>query len=208
MRPLYRFGYVLCNLGYVGFFRGRVFGRAHVPLSGGVLLVCNHQSFLDPVLATLALPRECHYMARDSLFAIPRLRRLIETLNAFPVRRGTADVTAIKETLRRLKAGALITMFPEGTRTTDGSVQPMQSGAVLIARKAGVPIVPTAIMGAFEAWPRTARLPRPHPIVVAYDAPIPPDQLGEPDAAMDEIRRRIVRLMERYGGGVRSRSRR
>ena len=206
MRPLYRFGYVLCNLGYAGFFRGRVFGRRHVPLSGGVLLVCNHQSFLDPVLATLALPRECHYMARDSLFAIPRLRWLIETLNAFPVRRGTADVAAIKETLRRLKAGALITMFPEGTRTPDGSVQPMHSGAVLIARKAGVPIVPTAIMGAFEAWPRTARLPRPHPIIVAYDAPLLPDQLGEPDEAIEEIRLRIVRLMQRYGDGVRSRS--
>jgi 1-acyl-sn-glycerol-3-phosphate acyltransferase len=170
-----------------------------VPTTGGVLLVCNHQSFLDPVLATQALPRECHYMARASLFRNAFFRRLIESLNAFPVKPGTADVGAIKQALRRLRRGALITAFPEGTRTPDGHVQPMHPGVVLIARRAGVPIVPTLILGAFECWPRQARLPWPRPIIVAYAQPLwPTEMVGVDDErCIGVIRERIVRMMER-----------
>jgi 1-acyl-sn-glycerol-3-phosphate acyltransferase len=185
---------------FAGFCRGRVFGTRNVPLTGGVLLVCNHQSFLDPILATFALPRECHYMARDSLFRNPLFRRLIEGLNAFPIKRGTADMWAIKETLRRLKAGRLVTTFPEGTRTEDGSVGAMQPGVILLARKAGVPVVPAMILGAFEAWPRHSPLPRPHPIIVAYGEPLPPEmlkRLGD-EECIRVVRDRIIALMERY----------
>jgi 1-acyl-sn-glycerol-3-phosphate acyltransferase len=165
-----------------------------------VLLVCNHQSFLDPVLATLALPRECHYMARDSLFKNAWFRRLIESLNAFPVKRGAADVGAIKETLRRLKRGALVTVFPEATRTADGSIRPMQPGVVLIARKTQAPLIPTLILGAFEAWPRHALLPNPAPIIIAYGEPLQPDEMGDlsDEECIDVVRGRIVALMQRY----------
>ena len=127
-----RRGYAICRLLaqvlFIGLFRGRVFGTQRVPRAGGVLLVSNHQSFLDPVLATLALPRECNYMARHTLFNIAWLRPIMEYLNAFPVKRGTADMGAIKETLRRLKAGKVVLTFPEATRTVDGSVGPMRAG--------------------------------------------------------------------------------
>lgn len=200
MRAWYRFCRLLCHAAFLSYWRGRVFGVRRVPKSGGVILVCNHQSYLDPVLATLALPRECHYMARDSLFADPYFRRLIESLNAFPIRRGTADVGAIKETLRRLRQGALITVFPEATRTPDGSVGPMQAGVVLIARKARVPLVPTMILGAYESWPRQAKFPRPHPVIVAYGEPLSPEQLDRmpEQACIDEIRGRILELMGRF----------
>lgn len=200
MRPWYRFCRALCHAAFLTLFRGRVFGVRNVPRVGGVILVCNHQSFLDPVLATLALPRECHYMARDSLFRNPLFRRLIESLNAFPVKRGAADVGAIKETLRRLRSGALVTIFPEGTRTPDGSIQPMQPGVVLIARKAGVPLVPTLILGAFEAWPRDAKLPRPHPVIVAYGRPLAPDEIGQSSeqACIETLRGRILAMQERF----------
>lgn len=200
MRPWYRFCRFLCHTGFLLFFRGRVFGAQRVPLKGGVVLVCNHQSFLDPVLATLALRRECHYMARDTLFKNERFRWLIESLNAFPIKRGTADISSIKETLRRLKDGALITVFPEGTRTPDGSVLPMQSGVVLIARKAGVPMIPTLILGAFEAWPRHAKLPRPRPVIVAYGEPLSPEQIKTMDEkeCVAELRRRIIEMMREY----------
>lgn len=199
MRSWYRFCRFLCQLSFLALFRGRTFGVRYVPRTGGVLLVCNHQSFLDPVLATLALPRECHYMARDTLFANPRFRKLIESLNAFPVKRGTADVGAIKETLKRLKSGGLVTVFPEATRTPDGSVQPMQPGVVLLARKARVPIVPTMILGAFEAWPRQAKLPHPARVIVAYDEPIPVERLEQMDemACIELVRARIVEMMRR-----------
>ncbi|MFN0134751.1 MAG: lysophospholipid acyltransferase family protein [Phycisphaerae bacterium] len=200
MRPWYRFCRFFCHAAFLLFFRGRVFGSRRVPLTGGVVLVCNHQSFLDPVLATLALQRECHYMARDTLFKNGRFRWLIESLNAFPIKRGTADIGSIKETLRRLKAGALITVFPEGTRSPDGSVLPMQSGVVLIARKAGVPMIPTLILGAFEAWPRHAKLPRPRPVIVAYGEPLTAEQIKSMDEkeCVAELRRRIIEMMREY----------
>ncbi|MBU0640756.1 MAG: 1-acyl-sn-glycerol-3-phosphate acyltransferase [Planctomycetes bacterium] len=200
MRLWYRLCRIACQALFLLLWRGRVFGAHHVPRSGGVLLVCNHQSFLDPPLATLALPRECHYMARHTLFRRPLFRRLIESLNGFPVKRGTADIGAIKETLRRLKRGALVTVFPEGTRTTSGRVGTMQPGVILLARKARRPIVPTLILGAFEAWPRNARLPRPAPIVIAYAAPLMPEQMRgmSDEECVTLVRARIVALMERY----------
>lgn len=204
MRLWYRFCRICCQTFYMLFFRGRVFGTVNVPRAGGVLLACNHQSFLDPPLATLALPRECHYMARDTLFHNPLFRRLIESLNGFAVKRGTADVGAIKETLRRLKRGALVTLYPEGTRTLDGSVGPMQPGFVLLARKARVPIVPTLILGAFEAWPRHAPLPTPSPIVVAYGTPLRPEEMTElsDEQCVNVLRDRIVQLMKRHSTGL------
>lgn len=180
--------------------RGRVFGTHHVPRTGGVLLLSNHQSFLDPVLATLAIPRECHFMARDTLFGKPGFDWLIRRLNAFAVKRGTADLKAVRETLRRLKDGNVVLAFPEGTRTEDGRVGQLRSGAVLIARKARVPVVPTLILGAFEAWPRTSKLPYMQPVVVAYDRPLYPHLLPDvsDDALSAQVRERIVALQQRY----------
>ena len=81
-------------------------------------------------------------MARESLFRFAPFRWLIRSLNAFPVRRGTADLAAVKEALRRLKAGNVVLVFPEGTRTRDGSIGPMHGGPAAIAARAGVPMVP------------------------------------------------------------------
>ncbi|MFQ5807511.1 MAG: lysophospholipid acyltransferase family protein [Phycisphaerae bacterium] len=200
MRLWYRCCRAVAHALFFLLFRGRVFGVQNVPRTGGVLLVCNHQSFLDPIFATLALPRECHYMARDTLFRNRWFRRLIESLNAFPIKRGVADVGAIKETLRRLKQGALVTAFPEGTRTWDGSVGPMQPGTVLIARKAGVPLVPALLLGAYEVWPRQALLPRPAPVIVAYGQPLWPDQMKglSAEECTSVLRNRILEMMARY----------
>jgi len=200
MRLYYRICRRIAQAIYMLLFRGRVFGTQNVPVEGGVLLVCNHQSYFDPIIATLALPRECHYMARHTLFQNPWFRRLIESLNAFPVKRGTADVGAIKETLRRLKAQQLVTTFPEATRTTDGSLGSMVPGVVLLARKARVPLVPTLILGAYECWPRNARWPRLHPVIVAYGQPLSVEECKglSDDEAIGEARRRIQEMMDRY----------
>lgn len=197
-------GYAFCRLFsqlvFIFLFRGRVFGTRRVPRHGGVLLVSNHQSFLDPVLATFALPRECNYMARATLFDSKWLGPMIRRLNAFPVKRGTADLGAIKETLRRLKQGHVVLAFPEGTRTMDGSIGPMRTGVVLLARKAHVPIVPTLILGAFESWPRTAKLPRPRPILVAYADPIWPEEHRDwsDEECVEAVRGRIIELREQF----------
>lgn len=200
MRWGYRICRLMCQVAFLLLFRGRVFGLRNPPRTGGVLLICNHQSFLDPVLATLALPRECHYMARDTLFQQPLLRKVIQYLNAFPIKRNSADIGAVKESLQRLKRGNALVVFPEGTRTCDGAIQPLEPGAILIARKAGAVLVPTVIVGAFECWPRISPLPLPGRVVVAYGEPIAPDGLAHlsPEAAAAHVRELLNQLLQRY----------
>ena len=184
---------------FVMVFGIRVFGRSHLPRRGGVLVVSNHQSYLDPVLAAVGMPRPFHPMARASLFRLAPFRWLIRSLHAFPVRLGSADMGAIREALRRLKGGAVVLMFPEGTRTRDGSIGPLQAGPVLLARRAGVPILPVVIDGAFEAWPRTHPLPRPHRIRVACGRPVSPQASGRGDAAeiVQGLRHQMLDLQRR-----------
>lgn len=204
MRPYYRFFRFLSQWSMVLLLKARIFGMRNVPASGGVLLVANHQSFTDPLLATMALPREGNYMARDSLFENRWFGRLIESLNAFPVRRNAADVGAIKETLRRLKQGRVVLLFPEGTRSEDGRIGPMLPGLGAVARKAGVPIVPTLIDGVYQAWPRNRTLPGTGNAIVEYGRPILPDEYRDlnADQLLEMIRRRLTEMQRRWHGRV------
>ncbi len=178
-RPFYAFLRIVSRTIFRTYFRGRWAGVEGVPRTGGVLLAANHQSFLDPVLVGLPLPRECHYMARDSLFKNRWFRRLIVHLNAFPVRRGAADLGAVKEILRRLRNGAAVVVFPEATRTRDGSIGEINANSISIAKKAGVVIVPVIIDGAFDSYPRTAKFPRPARIRVTFAEPLSIEQVRE-----------------------------
>lgn len=213
MRLSYWFLRFVAQWIFILYGQGRVFGLQHVPRTGGVILACNHQSFFDPILVGLPLSRECHFMARDSLFRDRYFRFLIEFLNAFPVRRAAADVGAIKESLRRLKQGAAIATFPEGTRTWDGSIIPLQPGIIAIAKRARCPVVPTVIEGPYEIWPRHRRLPGRARVWVEYGRPVPAEQLAkmDPDEAAgyltdrlrtmhNALRQRIGRLVFDYEG--------
>ena len=119
---------------FVVVFGIRVFHRERLPACGGVLVISNHQSYLDPILAAVGMPRPFHPMARESLFRVAPFRWLIRSLYAFPVRRASADLGAIREALRRLKAGSVVLMFPEGTRTRDGSI-----GRLVLVRRGSKP---------------------------------------------------------------------
>jgi len=184
----------------VVYFKARRVGLRNVPVEGGALLVSNHQSFIDPVVVGIHIRREVHFMARDSLFTNAFFGRLIAAVNAFPVRRGSADLGAIKESLRLLKHGHLVLMFPEGTRTADGRVQPLLPGMFAIAKKAGVPIVPVLIEGVFKAWPRHQFLPVPGDVVVEYGAPIMPDEFADlsPDELTAAVRERLVAMQQNW----------
>ncbi len=196
VRPWYAFCRSLCRWFSVLFFRARVHGRHHVPESGGVLLLANHQSFFDPVLTTMALAREGHFMARDTLFDVPILGRLFVSLNAYPVRRGTADISAIKETLRRLKEGKVVVAFPEGTRTRDGSIGSFLPGVPAVALKARTLIVPVLIHGAYRSWPRHRHFPLPAEVIVVYGPPIDPVPYADRgvEALTDAVRDALIRL--------------
>jgi 1-acyl-sn-glycerol-3-phosphate acyltransferase len=207
MRLYYRFCRFLCQWLSTLYFKGRCHGLHHLPPEGGVLLVSNHQSYMDPVLAAMALPREGSYMARDSLFRNRFFGRLIGSLNAFPVRRGEADLSAIKEALRRLKQGHALLIFPEGTRTPDGTIRAMLPGVGAIAKKARVPIVPTLIDGVYQTWPRDRALPRPGNVIIEYGRPMMPAEYEHlsPEDLMAEIRRRLIAMQHRWHSRVPSR---
>jgi 1-acyl-sn-glycerol-3-phosphate acyltransferase len=174
----------------------RVFNRHYEPADGGVVYICNHQSFLDPMLMSFALRRPMNYMARDDLFRFPVFKQLIESWNAYPVRRGAADIGALKEAMRRLKKGGQTVVFAEGTRTGDGRIGPFLPGVALLAQRAADWTVPVLIDGAFEAWPRTRVAPRPGSIVVQYAQPIRREQAAQlqPDQFVERVRRTLIAM--------------
>jgi 1-acyl-sn-glycerol-3-phosphate acyltransferase len=181
-RPLYsRLWYdnlqVLCRLAGVVVFRTRWHGRWNIPPEGGGLVLSNHQSHLDPVLVGMAFNRRLNYLARDSLFGFAPFRWLINSLDAIPIDREGLGMSGLKETLRRLKRQELVLIFPEGTRTRDGQVGPLKPGFCALARRARVPLLPVAMDGAFQAWPRWRNYPLPGVIHVQVGAPILPHEV-------------------------------
>jgi len=200
MRLSYRICQFACQWFCILYFKVRCHGTRRVPASGGALLVCNHQSFMDPVLAAIALRRESSFMARDTLFANPLFKRLIKHLNAYPVKRNEADISAIKESLRRLKNGQVIVLFPEGTRTPDGKIHPLLPGLGAIAKKARVPIVPTLIDGIYQLWPRHQPIPAPGDVVIEYGEPIWPDDYADmsTEEVMNLIHDRLTGMQQRW----------
>lgn len=150
----------------------KVYDAANVPLSGGVVLVSNHQSFVDPVFIAAKLPRVLAFLAKSGLFKPPGFGWLIRQCNAFPVKQGAGDVGAMKASIALLQGGKSLLIFPEGSRTEDGELQPIAAGAALVIKRAKVPVVPVAIEGAFDVWPKHRLLPRTGKVRVKFGKPI------------------------------------
>ena len=172
----------------------RVFNRHFEPPTGGAIYICNHQSFLDPILMSFALQRPMNYMARDSLFRFPVFKQIISGFNAFPVKRGSADLGALKEAMRRLKDGGQVVVFAEGTRTPDARIAPFLPGVAMLAQRAAAWTVPVVIDGAYEAWPRTQTLPGGGSVVVQYAPPIPQADARtlKPEQFIQQVRQSII----------------
>jgi 1-acyl-sn-glycerol-3-phosphate acyltransferase len=177
------------------FFSYRAYGMENLPKKGGVLILSNHQSFLDPILLSLLLTRPMSYLAKSELFANPVFGRLIQSLHAYPVDQGRGDLGAIRETVRRLQEGHLLNIFPEGSRTEDGEIGKIERGAALVIRRANVPVLPVAIEGSFQAWPRNRRIPMPHPVKVLYGKPLQIEGLNAEEIT-DLIDRTLRRMLE------------
>jgi 1-acyl-sn-glycerol-3-phosphate acyltransferase len=159
---------IICSV----FFDLKAYGVRNVPKTGGVLLVSNHQSYLDPVLLGVQVLRPISYLAKSELFANPVFGWLIRQCNAFPVRQGAGDIGAVKETILRLQEGGALNIFPEGSRSEDGKLQPIERGASLVIRRAKVPVVPVVIQGSFRAWPKGRKIFRGTPIRLLYGPPM------------------------------------
>lgn len=171
----------------------RATGRENIPESGGVLLISNHLSHLDVFVLGLLLRRNLNYVARSTLFT-PFLGPLIRSVGGFPIQREGSGAQGFKESMKRLRSGAIVTFFPEGTRSRDGELGELKPGIAALASRAGVPIVPAGLAGTFEAWPRSSPMPRPRAIRVHYGEPIAPESLEGLDSEA---------VLKRLGAGLR-----
>lgn len=184
------------------FLRYRARGVERVPETGGGLLLINHQSSLDPLLAGMALNRPISYVARDSLFLLPFIGWVLRNTYVLPINRQAASSRLIKAIVRRMEHGFLVGMFPEGTRSHDGKVGPFKPGFIAMIRRAKVPIYPVGIAGAYLAMPRGVLFPRFRRVRVVYGEPFTPEEIqpylehGREDELVELVRKRIVACQE------------
>jgi 1-acyl-sn-glycerol-3-phosphate acyltransferase len=168
----YRFGYLTSQLIAKTLFSFKVVHRERIIEEGGAILAMNHESYLDPPLAGIACRRELHYLARKTLQKWPILGPILPDLNVIPVDQERADMSALKTVIKLVRAGRATVVFPEGSRTLDGQLQPAQPGLGLIIAKTLAPVVPMRIFGAHKAFPRGGK-PRPFtPITLVIGEPI------------------------------------
>jgi len=172
MNLSYRIGWTCFRVMYATYFRWHVFNAERVPLQGGVILASNHASFLDPPLVGSGLKRDINYLARESLFRFPGIGALLRSWNAVPVDRDGGGAKGLKTILDRLLQGNGIILFPEGTRTKDGNLQPARSGIGLTVIKSDAVVIPVRTFGTFEAFGRNHKFPRPHRVAVKYGRPM------------------------------------
>ena len=172
MKPIYRLGWQLFRFIFAFYFRWRVFHPERVPLTGPVILAANHASYIDPPLVGAGLKREINYLARKSLFRFPAVGAVLRAVNSVPVDRDGGGAAGLKAILDRLLAGGGIILFPEGTRTRDGKLQPARSGIGFTVIKSNAPVVPVRVFGTFEAYGRHLIFPRPRSVAVKYGQPL------------------------------------
>jgi 1-acyl-sn-glycerol-3-phosphate acyltransferase len=169
-------------------------GRHHLDFPGPALLLSTHQSTLDPMLVGLMSNREMCYLARKTLFKSRVFAAMIRALNAIEIDREGGGLAGLKETLKRLKHGHKVLIFPEGTRTPTGSPIPLKPGFIALARRGSIPLVPMAVTGAYQILRRGSRLPAYYPVCLVVDQPLMPEQVAtlSDDELLAEVQRRLL----------------
>ena len=168
-------------------YRIDIVGRGRMPVSGGAIVCANHIHIFDPVLIALAVRRPIRFMGKAELFSWPLVGYLASMAGAFPVKRGSADMQAIRLSLRILQGGELLGIFPEGTRSKTGEIAPFNSSVTMLAEKAGVPIIPAAIAGEYRFGQKIKVLIG-EPIELNTLCPAPYDRATATTALMDHIK--------------------
>ena len=146
------------------YFRGRIHGAENVPQKGRLLVVSNHASDFDPLLLSCCVGRPVAYMAKEELFQVPVLKQAIRAYGAYPVKRGSADRSAMKAAIASIESGWATGVFLDGTRTPDGRIADPKLGAAWIAAKTQSPLLPVSLWGTHtifrkgSAFPHSARV--------------------------------------------------
>ncbi len=158
----------LCVLIFKTVFRFEARGQEYIPKQGGFILAGNHVSYLDPIALGVGCPRKLNFMARHDLFSNHWFSWLMSNVGAFPVKRDSADLSALKEAMRRVRSGEPLVLFPEGSRRFNGTSTEPQPGIGFLAAKLNVPVIPALIKGTQEALPRGAKFIFPAKVSVCF----------------------------------------
>ncbi|WP_079510314.1 lysophospholipid acyltransferase family protein [Mesobacillus jeotgali] len=190
---VYSFARSLVNAVLKPVYRIEVIGRENIPADGGVLLCSNHIDNLDPPVVGITAPRPVHFMAKEELFSVPVLGKIVPHLNAFPVKRGMSDREALRKGLGILKDGKVLGLFPEGTRSKTGEMGKGLAGAGFFALRSNAYVVPCAIIGPYKAF-KTLK--------VVYGEPIDMESIKEnklnAEQTTDLIMGEIQKLITKY----------
>ncbi len=149
----------MAHLFFKIFFRIKIYGANHARPGAG-LLIANHTSFYDPPVLSSSWSEEVHFLARESLFRIPLLGKLIRVLNTHPISRKATDLHVLRQMIHLLQEGKKLIIFPEGKRSADGQLHPFERGFAFLTQKAKCTIFPAYISGAYEAWPTSKKWPK------------------------------------------------
>jgi 1-acyl-sn-glycerol-3-phosphate acyltransferase len=197
MEPVYGACHAAIRWLYGTAFRGEVEGLENLPGSGGYIVAANHASHLDPPIVGLHLSHQVSFFARKTLWKPGVAAWWLDAVGTIPVDRdGAADVGAIKRVLATLKDGKSIILFPEGTRSADGTVQPPKAGVGMIACRTGRPVIPARVFGSFAAFGRGKNIRLGSPIDVVYGSPLAPEQYDRPEDGRDRYPRAAQRIMD------------
>ena len=178
-------------------------GLENIPEDGPFLLIANHQSYLDPVLIQAVVPRPMYTMAKSTEFSNPLIGGFLKRLKSFPVRRFEIDPQAVRIALRHLEEDRGVGIYIEGERTWDGELKPARLGTVRLILKAGVPVIPCGISGAYDVWPRWHRRIRRGTVRIRFGPALRFPQLDDRsarDAALPEARHRLMSAIASLAG--------
>jgi 1-acyl-sn-glycerol-3-phosphate acyltransferase len=183
-----------------------IHGRANVPATGPVLLVANHASYLDPPLIGVTNARFVWFLARQSLAKTAPLRWWLGCMGVALIDRDAPSTAVLRFLAEQLDQGVVVALFPEGTRSRDGTVGPFRAGVEFLVRRTGATVVPVGIDGTWRAFPRGARVPRPRRVVVRYGEPWPAERVLAA-GGLEALRARVAELARAPLGGPAPRER-
>jgi 1-acyl-sn-glycerol-3-phosphate acyltransferase len=182
-------------------FRFRVVGQ--VPKTGGFIVAANHASYLDIPLLGCGMKRRAWYLGRSDLFPARAVNRLLRWLGWIPLRLGRLDRDAFGKAVSLVKEGKVIVIFPEGSRTENGQLQPAKAGIGMIVAQTGCPVIPAYLKGAHEVLPVRAKWPRFRSVTVTYGDPIafvPARENGEGKKFYQEVSQTVMDRIAALGG--------
>jgi len=168
----YRCGWSFFRAAFTCYFRWHAYNPERVPLTGPVILAPNHASYLDPPLVGSGVHRQISFLARDNIFHVPILAAILRSWEVVPVDRDGGTGRGLKQILQRLDEGGAVILFPEGTRSRHGELNPARSGIGLTVIKSGAPVVPVRVFGTHDAFGPHHRIPRPRRVAVKYGKPL------------------------------------